>query len=200
MMCKKVESELPSGYTRLNYLESTGTQYIDLGVTPSEIAKMQLIFDYQITDDFTKNSILLGTYDGSNWGFFQIFAYVNYDNIGFQFADKNTNTYVSKDNVRKNININLLNKTITINNYSPLLLTIDTSYAIRTNIYLFCRNTKNTANLFISARIYSFKIQNDDVLYRNFVPALDTANKPCLYDTVSKQPFYNEGTGEFLYG
>ena len=200
LMCKKIESDLPKVYTKLNYLESTGTQYIDLGVTPSEIANMQLIFDYQITDNFTKNSILFGTYDGSAYGFLQFFVFVDIDNIGFQFANVNLNSYASKDNARRNININLLNKTITINNYSPLSLIINTSYAIWINIYLFCRNTKNTATSFISARIYSFKIQNGDELYRNFVPALDTINKPCLYDTVSKQPFYNKGTGEFLYG
>lgn len=199
LMCKKNESDLPKGYKKINYIESTGTQYIDLGVTPSEIAKMQLIFDYQITDDFTKNSILLGAYDGSLFGFCQIFVYVNHNNIGFQFANSNGNSYVPKDNVRRNININLLNKTITINNQS-LILDINTSQVININIYLFCRNTKLVAGSFISARIYSFKIQNGDELYRNFVPALDTANKPCLFDTVSKQPFYNQGTGEFLYG
>lgn len=35
MICKKAESELPTGYTRLNYLEKDGnTQYINTGIIP----------------------------------------------------------------------------------------------------------------------------------------------------------------------
>ena len=31
------------------------------------------------------------------------------------------------------------------------------------------------------------------------VPALDTNGKPCMYDTIAKQPIYNAGDGEFGY-
>ena len=31
------------------------------------------------------------------------------------------------------------------------------------------------------------------------VPALDPTGTPCMYDTVSRKPFYNSGTGDFLY-
>lgn len=198
MMLRKSEGGLPSRYTKLNYLESTGTQYIDLGVTPFEIANMQLIFDYQITDDFTKNSRLFGVYDGYYLNYVQFFVNTDTDNIGFQFGTGNYNTYVPKDNIKRKINIDLANKTMIVDNDLYYLKIKQIKNTL--NIYLFCRNTINTANYFISARIYSFKIQNGDELYRNFVPALDTTNKPCLYDTVLKQPFYNQGTGEFLYG
>ena len=46
------------------------------------------------------------------------------------------------------------------------------------------------------AKIYSFTV--GDML--NLIPCLDSDNKPCMYDTVSKKTFYNNGTGEFLYG
>ena len=32
---RKVEDELPSGYTELEYIESSGTQYVDTGVVPN---------------------------------------------------------------------------------------------------------------------------------------------------------------------
>lgn len=37
-------------------------------------------------------------------------------------------------------------------------------------------------------------------LVRNFIPALDSQGKPCMYDTVTQQSFYNQGTGEFIAG
>ena len=53
----------------------------------------------------------------------------------------------------------------------------------------------------LTGRIYSAKMHDaDNNLLFNFVPALDENDKPCMYDTVSGKTFYNQGTGEFLYG
>ena len=56
------------------------------------------------------------------------------------------------------------------------------------------------AAVILIVAVFAIINYDNDKIIRNFVPALDTTNKPCLYDTVSKQPFYNHGTGEFLYG
>ena len=48
-------------------------------------------------------------------------------------------------------------------------------------------------------KIYYFKIFKNGMLVFDGIPALDENNKPCLYDKVTKKPFYNEGSGEFLY-
>ncbi len=45
-----------------------------------------------------------------------------------------------------------------------------------------------------------FKIYSNNKLVRDFIPVLDEDNKPCLYDKVEKKYYYNQGTGEFLYG
>ena len=37
-------------------------------------------------------------------------------------------------------------------------------------------------------------------LTRDFIPVLDLDGVPCMYDQVTKQMFYNSGTGNFLYG
>ena len=44
-----------------------------------------------------------------------------------------------------------------------------------------------------------FKIYQNDILVRDFRPCLDTEGVPCMYDEVSKQYFYNQGTGTFGY-
>ena len=48
-------------------------------------------------------------------------------------------------------------------------------------------------------KLYSFTITKGGALVRDFVPALDGAGTPCLYDMVSSAFFYNAGTGEFGY-
>ena len=37
-------------------------------------------------------------------------------------------------------------------------------------------------------------------LVRNFIPVLDLSGRPTMYDEVSGQFFYNQGTGEFTWG
>lgn len=44
-------------------------------------------------------------------------------------------------------------------------------------------------------RIYNCKI----VGKANLIPALDPAGKPGMYDTITQQPFYKSGVGEFGY-
>ena len=48
-------------------------------------------------------------------------------------------------------------------------------------------------------RVYEFKVYDGEALVRDFIPVLDKNDVPCLYDKVSEELFYNQGTGEFLY-
>lgn len=50
-----------------------------------------------------------------------------------------------------------------------------------------------------NCRVFSFAVTKDTKLERDYIPALDPTGAPCMYDKVSKQPFYNAGTGDFLY-
>ena len=48
--------------------------------------------------------------------------------------------------------------------------------------------------------IYDFKIYDNDTLVRDYIPVIDSTSRPCLFDKVEKKCYYNQGTGEFLYG
>ena len=48
-------------------------------------------------------------------------------------------------------------------------------------------------------KLYYCQIYENDVIVRDFVPALDSNNVACLYDRVSQTFFYNAGTGTFGY-
>jgi hypothetical protein len=55
------------------------------------------------------------------------------------------------------------------------------------------------SNVNKGARIYECaitKVGKD--LFRG-IPCLDRTGTPCMFDLVSRQPFYNSGTGDFLY-
>ena len=60
---------------------------------------------------------------------------------------------------------------------------------------------RTSSNKFIgNMRLYYFKLYNDGVLIRNFIPVLDKNGTPCMYDKVTGQFFYNAGTGNFIAG
>lgn len=49
-------------------------------------------------------------------------------------------------------------------------------------------------------KMYKCIIYENSIEVCNFIPALDSQGKPCMYDTVTKQSFYNQGSGEFIAG
>ena len=49
-------------------------------------------------------------------------------------------------------------------------------------------------------KIYYFKIYDNDVLVRDFIPVLDNYGTPCMYDKVERKFYYNAGTGDFIAG
>lgn len=63
---------------------------------------------------------------------------------------------------------------------------------------LFARYRANESERYpASIKLYSCQMWSYDVLMRDFVPALNSENKYCLWDKVSETFFLNAGTGEF---
>ena len=48
--------------------------------------------------------------------------------------------------------------------------------------------------------IYSCSISKNGKKLRSYIPVLDSSGRPAMYDEVSGQFFYNQGTGEFTWG
>ena len=59
---------------------------------------------------------------------------------------------------------------------------------------------KNVSGSYFQGRIYSCKHYNGNELIQDFVPCLDTNGVPCMFDLVSRKPFYNKGSGSFTWG
>ena len=55
----------------------------------------------------------------------------------------------------------------------------------------------------MSGRIYYVKFYSDadgTVLAHSFIPVIDSTERPCMFDKITKVCHYNQGTGEFLWG
>ena len=64
------------------------------------------------------------------------------------------------------------------------------------NLWLF---TYNGNSYYFIGKIYYITISQRENIYMDLVPVLDAAGTPCMYDKVTRQCFYNKGTGTFGY-
>lgn len=202
MMLRKSEGGLPSGYTKLNYLEKDGnTQYINTGLIPQP--EWTYEFDFERIGHF---SYLCGSDLAYNQGAFNVSIDLktNY-NPGLRTV--NFGAFFELSKITPQINERLIiNKTpnqfiIGSKIFGIPIGTVKAEYPLV--IFTTNRNGQpQVAEAFIQQyRIYGFIIKNaNDALIMNLLPCLDKNGTPCMYDTVSRKPFYNQGTGEFLYG
>ena len=190
-------SLLPSGYTECEYLESTGTQYINTEVVGTQNISIDTTFSwsrYLNAWNFFFNA-MAGVYDGQWYGLAQASSFRNVRfNMGISTVYTNIayNDFTAHNYVMENFQITIDgSNTHSISNKSDFT----TVYPIA----IFANNKKGNIEQYSYAKLYSFKIYDNKVLVRNFIPALDTNHKPCLYDTVTGNTFYNQGTGTFSY-
>ena len=192
--------ELPTGYQRCKFLKKSGTAYIDTGIIPDKRMDYDIVFDVE------------STYQGSLYIFGSDSSYQNGFNLGCDFRNEEGirfckfytlnyyKTYI-KLNSGVQYYVQMGENQFAVN--SKVISAISGSYVCAYSLILFGTNRNGQAMVndtyCKNLRIYSFTISKDGKKIMNLIPALDRNGTPCMYDTVSKQTFYNEGTGEFLY-
>lgn len=197
---------LPSGYTQLEYIESTGTQYIDLGINkiremecnlvaqltdttisgfPTLIGAMKTVNDYKVVVGIN-SSLQFYSQLGGGTGF--IYGSVGGDLNKHSFQILTSGTSTSSLTIDGN----------TVNGNYALTTDSDTDVSL----YLFARHNYNdTTFCFIKMRCYELTIKYANEIARHLVPAMRNSDGEVgMYDTVTRQFFTNAGTGEFIAG
>lgn len=186
------------GVSYIEYIESTGTQYIDTGIQPDSNTDFEL--NIALNDVGSNIYAIMGARTGIGGTLYNAF----WIEKAVRWDYKSTTKAMSsvKYTVGSNLNISKKGVSTTIKTNETTQTVTDSSdtFSIPYNIYIFTINTAGTEdNRKISMKLYDFKIEKNGIIVRDFLPALDDNNVPCLYDKVSKQYFYNAGTGTFVY-
>ena len=186
-------------YTEIEYIQSTGTQYIDTGIVYQNGYDIECRFGCNTSAAGSK--FLFGVYgDGNNKQCaFSTYAGWNTTTARAYFYKGLVNQTVANNTINK---VEVKNKTWYYNDtvYGDAW-DFDSSNGL--TMYLFAGHTtvaSTNANYYFIGKIHSFKMWNGDVLVRDYIPVLDQNNVPCMYDKVSGEFFYNQGTGEFIAG
>lgn len=205
-----VDRRLP--YIPVEYIESSGTQYIDTGliltdVIPEDRVSTMYVEIEMEASDISKAHPVCGIY--------HLYQSVN---PAFSLGVNGANAFsltLSLDGA----------KTVTCG--SSTALKNDTRYKVRMGnaylenlttgekiektafttvsgmtapFYIFRQHRTDNIKSMSSYKLYSFKVSDGDNLIMELIPVKDLTGIACLYDKVSKTFFYNKGTGDFVAG
>ena len=190
-------SGLPSGYTQLEYIQSSGAQYINTGFVPSPDTRA--VIDAQITVQTVATAAYLGERSGSGGTdktAYELWSMSTGRNVSSDFFGNHVSKTMSTIGIRMLIDKN--KASVTINGS-----TITNSAAAGTAtlpIFLLASNDKGTATWGIAAKLYSCQLYDNGTLARDFVPCKNASGAVGLYDTVGAQFYANAGTGTFTAG
>ena len=182
--------KLPEGYTALEYIQSSGTQYIDTG--------RKLTQDSDITIDFklinnNKSVGIFGARESARKNNLAMFR----DGDLFVGDFSEYPKYRFKANVSFNRTKIRMNKTgVLVNGVLNTSWSGVANFETPTNGLIFDVGNNNWTGNKAVMQLYSYTDGNTQKL----VPCLDTEGVPCMYDLVSQKPFYNAGTGSFTWG
>lgn len=190
------------GINTIEYIESSGAgnsgQYIDTGIKGSSKlrivtdmlpikAGIQFFYGARLGDSSTNAFLFVceqstGTKFRFDYSVTKRYITEVYDKK--MHIDQNKNTFTVTDEDGNSLGSN----TVGINTFS-----------LEQNVYIFALNQGGSSYNHAKMRLYGMKIYDDDVLVRDFVPALDPEGVPCLYDQVTETYFMNKGSGSFSY-
>ncbi len=193
------KSLLPKEYQQVEYIESTGTQYINTGVNATlEDMEIFIKFKNSIIDNTFKNLFGIATPIGRYGCLFfyngKIYAANNYNNtnnIGAIIYEKNK---ISECILSLNDGIGTLN----VDGASVTASYVTTNLGLPYQIF----NTQQsvTTNM-CKVKLYRCIISKNNVIVRDFIPCYRKSdNVVGLYDIVNDTFYTNIGTGEFLKG
>lgn len=189
-------------YCEVEYLESSGTQYIDTGLNSKDG------YLYKTTIEPLSDGawvLWFGRQETTNGSQCEFVGYNGDTQLGASVIQPGVGNTIGKQNAPINTKYNIEVSSVTGDVYFSVNGTKTTASRsgdkCQKNIYIFCINNAGTANNFISMRLHYFQMyDNNGTLVRDLIPVLDWNMVPCLFDKISKKLFYNKGTGNFVAG
>lgn len=175
------------------YLQSSGTQYINTEVVPTQI------YSYECTylTTSTNNQVMLGQRSNGDFSSStdQLYLNANTQNNVFQeliFRGQSSTTRTISTNVK----------------YVSKFTDTRTNLSATTRpLSLMALNNKGTQAAFFVGKMYRLKIDNNGTLLRDFVPVPSgmtigsyTTPSAGMFDIVNQQFYANSGSGTFTWG
>ena len=186
--------DFASGYTALEYIQSSGTQWIDTGVA-GNTSNLKIVSDILLTELKGGNGNCLW---GANWTIDGYFLVCYQQNLRWHSGGKSVDSTTISSNTWYKITTDK-NK----------LYVGETEYALSSpsgsdasyNVSLLHATNGGSTGYNSSAKLGNTKMYSGDTLLRNFIPAKRNSDDALgMYDTVNNVFYTNAGTDSFSAG
>lgn len=194
---------LPSGYKRLEYIQSSGTQYVDTGVSAPSGFQADIDFELASLSTTSTNDAIIGAHNDSapySRNYFAAKA------AGFEVGvgEAYLQGEVPTTNERYMVDVSTV--------YSDIHLVVNSvEHSLTTDISATDEHSANTLYLLwchggsewfskCACKLYACRIYASDKLVRDFIPCISDTDEVGLWDDVNAVFYGNAGTGTFVAG
>ena len=189
----QAQSGLPDGYTALEYIQSSGTQYIDTGRKLTQDSDITI--DFSIVGEIYRDAGIFGSRQSALKNNLTLFQNKNPIVFSGDFSEYQKHRFsVASSLERTKIQINKAG--VWVNDILKKSWSDVADFETPTNGLIFDVGNNNWTNNKAVMRLYSYT----DGDAQQLVPCLDANGVPCLYDLIGKTALYNQGAGSFTWG
>ena len=189
----QAQSGLPDGYTALEYIQSSGTQYIDTGRKLTQDSDITI--DFRIVGEINRDAGIFGSRESALKNNLTLFQNKNPIVFSGDFSEYQKHRFsVASSLERTKIRMNKAG--VWVNDILKKSWSDVADFETPTNGLIFDVGNNNWTNNKAVMRLYSYT----DGDAQQLVPCLDANGVPCLYDLIGKMALYNQGAGSFTWG
>jgi hypothetical protein len=191
---------LPSGYVEVEYIEGTGTQYINTGFRTAAIpVKYHLVYQHDTVLG------VAGFFGARESGPSRDSGWPNITSSGnLALYVGTTSVSIGRQSVGSVNDLTIEITSATEYSYSHNGIVGNKTYSGDRSAgipqYLFAVNSGGSARWQCAIKVYAFSITENGNLARNFVPCKNADGEVGMYDTVTATFFGNAGSGAFIAG
>ena len=196
MMVRRIvledSEQLPEGYTAVNYLQSSGTQYIDTGRKLTQDSDITI--DFMIVGEKYRGAGIFGSRESASKNNLTLFL-DNDARFIVDFSEYQKHRYQTASSLERT-KIRMNKAGVWVNDVLEKSWSDVADFETPTNGLIFDVGNNNWTGKKAIMRLYSYT----DGSAQQLVPCLDANGVPCLYDLIGKTALYNQGTGSFTWG
>ena len=182
----------------INYIQSTGTQYIDSGVVETADTAIDCSFDIVSP----ASDYVFGSKQNSQNMAYN--AFFNDNAFEYNYVDIFNDSSISLRSVTISQNVTGTKNKIVITDSNLGAVEYEKSIGTPQNeTILICAIRKNDGSIRPyggKLKIKYFKIKQKGELVRDFIPRKNSSGEASLYDNITKQFYGNAGSGAFIPG
>lgn len=187
-----VPADLPDGYTQVEYIQSSGTQYIDTGFKPNN--NTRVLFKMELIGTFTSYKYMFGARSSTS----------SQDQYAIDFPDSSTIRSIFSTGVKSlaistpTLIVDQNKNVCTVNGES--MTNANSVFQTGYSAFIFDKSTSGNSTIPVSAKLFYCQIYDNGTLIRDYIPCETPDGEVGPYDLVTKEFYGNSGTGTFIAG